>query len=87
MPAGGDVAGSLARLEKGTHRGDGLGEGRARRCYGVAVGMLEEEWAGEWVRGEASRWLVEAREELRKEAELQAGSRRARYPLTHAGSI
>jgi hypothetical protein len=49
--------------------------------------MLEEEWAGEWVRGEASRWLVEAREELRKEAELQAGSRRARYPLTHAGSI
>jgi len=64
---GGDVPGAVARLERGTHRGDGLPEGRARRCYGVAVGMLEEEWAGEWVRGEAARWLGKAREELRKE--------------------
>ena len=57
----------LGRLQEGTHGGDELGEGRARRCYGVAVGMLGEEWAGEWVRGEAARWLVKAREEFRKE--------------------
>jgi hypothetical protein len=64
---GGDVAGAVARLQRGTHRGNGLGEGRARRCYGVAVGMLEEAWAGEWVRHEAARWLARAREEFRKE--------------------
>jgi len=64
---GGDVAGAVARLEEGTHGGDGLGEGRARRCYGVAMGMLEEEWAGEWVRREAAGWLARAREEHRKE--------------------
>ena len=64
---GGDVSGAVARLERGTHRGDGLPEGRARRCYGVAVGMLGEAWVGEWVRHEAARWLAKAREEYGKE--------------------
>ena len=63
---GGDVAGAVARLQRGTHGGDGL-QGRSRRCYGVAVGMLQEAWAGEWVRHEAARWLAKAREEYRKE--------------------
>jgi len=64
---GGDVAGAVTVLQEGTHGGDGLGEGRARRCYGVALGMLGEEWAGGWVRHEAARWLAKAREEFRKE--------------------
>ena len=67
LVGGGDVAGAVAHLRAGTHGGDALPEGRARRCYEVAVGMLEEEWAGEWVRREAARWLGKAREELRKE--------------------
>ena len=67
LAGGGDVVGAVARLQAGTHRGDALPAGRARRCYEVAVRMLEEEWAGEWVRGEAARWLGWAREEFRKE--------------------
>ncbi len=49
LRGGAEVRAVVGRLERGTHHGDGLGEGRAGRCYRVALGMLREEWAG--VRG------------------------------------
>jgi hypothetical protein len=49
--------------------------------------MLGEEWAGEWVRREAARWLVRAREEFRKEMRLQTGSQCPQDPMAHEDSI
>jgi hypothetical protein len=41
LGGGGDAPGVLGRLQERTHRGDALPDGGVRRCYDVAVCVLE----------------------------------------------